>query len=266
MKKILIPSLVLLTISFSPLQAEEISFVEKMRPKLVRFLGEPLTNKLIGIEKVQAVSLVMPKLPEIVEDATSTAVYYKKEETIKINPEQEQKLNMAFIYEIYDATRRTKPNTDEVGKFMNVLSQGGTREGIYRALVLDSVYGGMENWDHPVKRNAAEFAVKFYETYLGKKVSLKTFEGMSIFSLKRLITERALDMVDAFGENKREDLNTWYAIMSEDLATSFPQVFTNAIRKNKSAVDHKSWAAAVPLQHIKSEIMIKLHQSLNSMI
>lgn len=245
---------------------QEKSFAEKMRPKMMQILGEEWTVKLIGKDNsVKPDEVQMPVLPKIEEDARSTAVYDKKADKITIKPEVEQKFNYAFIQELYQATRQTKPNDDEIGKSMNVLSQGGTREGVYRSLVLDSVYGGMENWDKPVKKNSAEFAVYFYQKYLGKKIALKSFEGMSIYTLKRLITEKALDMSDAFGHDKRDDLEKWYAVMSVDLATKFPLVWTNPTRKNPSATFHKKWASNVPVQHIKSEMIIKMHQAFNSM-
>lgn len=244
---------------------QEKSFVENMRPKMMKFLGEEWTVKLIGAEKIIIVDEVpMPTLPKIDDNAKSTAVYDKKQDTISIKPEIEQKFNYAFIKELFEATRQTKPNDDELGKMMNVLSQGGTREGVYRSVVLDSVYGGMENWDKVVKKNSADFAVYFYEKYLGKKIALKSFEGMSIYTLKRLVTDKSLDMADAF--TSRDEMEKWYANMSSDLALKFPNVWANSTRKNSSPSFHKLWASKVPAQHIKSEIIIKVHSAFNSMI
>lgn len=246
---------------------QEKSFVEKMRPQMMKILGEEWTVKLIGADKIIIVDEIpMPALPQIDDNAKSLAVYEKKQDTITIKPEIEQKFNYAFVNELYEATRQTKPNDDEIGKMMNVLSQGGTREGVYRSVVLDSVYGGMENWDKPVKKNSADFAVYFYQKYLGKKIAVKSFEGMSIYTLKRLITEKALDMSDSFGASQRGDLENWYANMSTDLATKFPLVWSNSTRKNPSAKFHKAWASKVPVQHIKSEMIIKIHSAFNSMI
>jgi hypothetical protein len=243
----------------------EVSFVEKMRPHMTKIIGEEWTAKILGASKVAAVEVVMPAIPVITEDAKSTAVYDKKADTISLKPEVEQKFNYVYIKELYEATRQTSPNDDEIGKFMNVLSQGGTREGIYRSVVLDSTYGGMENWDKPVKSAAADFAVYFYEKYFAKKVAKKSFEGMSIYTLKRLLTERALDVADAFGEN-RGDLEKWYGLMSADFAQRFPQIWSNNMRKNPSPSVHKNWAGKVPVQHIKSEVIIKVHSALNSLI
>ncbi len=246
---------------------KEKSIVEKMRPTLMKIVGEEWTVKLIGAEDVgvKSTDLIMPAIPKIEDNAKSTAVYDRKKDTIVIKPEVEEKFNYAFIQEIYETTRQTKPNEDEIAKMMNVLSQGGTREGVYRMLVLDNVYGGMENWDKPVKSVTADFAVYFYDKYFGRKVQKKSFEGMSVFTLKRLIGEKALEVSDAFGED-RDGLERWYAIMSADLAAKFPAIWSNKMRKNTSAVDHKAWASKVPVQHIKSELVIKIHSAFNSMI
>lgn len=247
---------------------QEKSLVEKLRPKLMQFLGEEWTVKLIGADQSIPVDEVpMPAIPKIDDNAKSVAVYERKADTVvlKLKPEDEQKYNYAYIKEVYEATRQSKPNDDEIGKMMNVLAQGGTREGVYRSMVLDSVYGGMENWDKAVKSVTADYAVYFYGKYFGKKVAKKSFEGMSIYTLKRLVAEKALEVADAFGDD-RDGLERWYAVMSADMATRFPQIWTNAMRKKTSALEHKAWASKVPLQHIKSELVIKIHASLNSMI
>lgn len=207
----------------------------------------------------------IPALPKLLEDSRSTAVFDKKQDTVVLKPEIEEKYYYAYIKEIFEVTKQTKPNDDEVAKLVNVLSQGGNREGVYHQLVLDSSYAGMENYDKPVKSNAADFAVYFYEKFTGKKVKKETLRGINIYSLKRLVADRALDIIDAYGEN-RDDLEKWYAVMSSDLATKFPQVWTTKLRKNTSSLAHKSWATQVPVQHIKSETLIKIHAAFNSMM
>ena len=246
----------------------EKSFVEKMRPHMKKFLGEEWTTKIIGADKTIVApdaGVKMPEIPKIVEDATSTAVYDKKMDAVILSPDIEKKFYYNYIKEVYEATRQSQPNDDEIGKMMNVLLQGGTREGVYRSFVLDSVYGGMENWDKPVKSVTADYAVYFYSKYFGKKIVKKSFEGMSIYTLKRLVTEKALEVADAFGDD-RDAMERWYAIMSADFAVRFPQIWSTQIRKDTSAENHKAWASKVPVQHIKSEMIIKIHSALNSMI
>lgn len=243
------------------------SFAEQMRPKLMSLIGEKWTIKLIGETQVVKIdnSIILPALPKLLSDARSTEIFNKKGDSITLKPELESKYHYAYIKEIFEATRQTKPNDDEVAKLMNVLSQGGSREGVYHSLVLDSAYGGMENYDKPVKNNAADFAIYFYERYIGKKVLKESLKGMNIYSLKRLVADKALDIIDAFGDN-REDLEKWYAVMSSDLASKFPSTWSGKMRKDTSSINHKSWAHQVPLQHIKSETLIKLHGAFNSMM
>lgn len=246
---------------------QELSFAEKMRPTLTKIVGKRWTEKLIGRapEAVVDNSVVLPALPKLLEDARSTAVFDKKQEKIVLKPELEEKYHYTYIKEIYDATKQAKPNDDEIAKMMNVLSQGGSREGVYHSLVLDSTYGGMENYDKSVKSNAADFAVYFYGRYIGKKISKESLKGMNVYSLKRLMADKALDIIDSYGDN-REDLEKWYAVMSSDLASKFPLVWSSKLRKETSSLVHKSWAGQVPVQHIKSETLIKIHTALNSMM
>ncbi len=246
-------------------QTNQLSFAEKMRPHLMQYLGDEWTVKIIGAAPVVAPpAMIMPALPAINDDARSTAVYDKKADTVKLDPKIEQKFNYAYIKEVYEATRQAQPTDQEMTQFMNVLSQGGTRDGIYRSLVLDATYAGMENWDKPVKSATADFAVYFYEKYLGKKIQKKSFEGWSVYSLKRLITDKTLDMLDAF--NDREQMERWYAIMSADLALKFPTIWSNTLRKNSTPDAHKAWAAKVPVQHVKSEVIIKMHTAFNALM
>lgn len=250
-----------------PVKEKSVSFVEKMRPTLMKIVGEEWTVKLIGDapEIIVDDSVILPPLPKLLQDARSTAVFEKKKDKIVLKPELEGKFYYPFIKEIFEATRQQKPNDDEIAKLLNVLSQGGSREGVYHSLVLDSTYGGMENYDKPVKSNAADFAVYFYERYIGKKIVKDSLRGMNIYSLKRLMADKALDIIDAYGDN-REDLEKWYAVMSSDLASKFPSAWTSKLRKDTSSKVHKAWASQVPIQHIKSETLIKLHTALNSMM
>jgi hypothetical protein len=243
----------------------EPSLIEKIRPQLASILGEEWTTKLIGADKTKVEEVAMPVIPKVDDNAKSTAVYDKKKDKVVLDPEIEKKYYYSYIVEVYEATRQTKPSDAEVGSMMNVLTQGGTREGVYRSFVLDSVYGGMENWEKPVKSVTADFAVHFYDKYFGKKIQKKSFEGMSIYTLKRLVTEKALETADAFGDD-RDGLERWYAVMSAEFATKFPLIWTNAMRKKTSSLEHRAWASHVPLQHIKSEMIIKIHSALNTMI
>ncbi len=244
------------------------SFVEKMRPILTKIVGQKWTVKILGSlpeQKVVEPIVVFPALPQITQNARSTAVYNKKADSVTLKPELEEKYYYAYVKEIYEVTRQAKPNDEVLSTLMNIINQGGSREGIYHQLVLDATYQGMENTDKPLKDNAIDFANYFYEHYLGKKLVKESLKGMNVYSLKRLIADTALDEIDAFGD-KRDELERWYAVMSADLAQKFPQLWSSKLRKDSLALHHKNWASKVPIQHIKSETVIKLHIAINSLM
>lgn len=247
---------------------KKVSFAEKMRPTLMKVIGEEWTVKIIGeapVEKAVVTGVVLPAIPKISEDARSTAVYERKADKVKLPKEQEEKYYVAYAREMFEAARLMKPNDDELGKMSNILAQGGTREGVYHMIVLDSSYAGMENYEKYIKSNGADFMVYFYERYLGKKILKENLKGMNIYSAKRIMADKAIDLIDAFGEN-RDDLEKWYAVLSADMASKFPQVWTSKLRKETDSLKHKNWASKVPVQHIKSEVLIKLHMAMNSMM
>lgn len=246
--------------------ASATSFSEKLRPTLMKIVGAKWTEKLLGVEKMAVDnSVVLPPLPQLTSDAKSTSIFDRKPDKIALKPELEHKYHYSYILEIYNATRMMKPNDDEIAKLMNVLSQGGSREGVYHSLVLDATYAGMENYDKPVKSVAADFLIYFYGRYIGKQIKKESLKGMNAYSLKRIMADKSLDIIDAYGEN-RENLEKWYAVMSSDLASKYGHLWTSNLRKDTSSLRHKQWASQVPVQHIKSETIIKIHTVMNSMM
>ena len=247
---------------------EEKSLIEEWRPTITKFFGESFAIKLFGKsaeEKKSAIDFPMPAIPQIKTDARSADVYNKKPDKIIWKAEEEAQYHYSFLEEVYEVTRQTKPKEEDFNRMMNALSQGATREGIYHSLVLDGAYAQLESLDKPVKVPASEFAIYFYSMYIAKQISADSLTKMNIYTLKRLIAEKAIEMIDAYGDN-REDMEKWYAVLSSDLATRFPQHWDNKLRKNTSKVLHKTWASKAPIQHIKSEAVIKLHMAFNSLM
>lgn len=260
MKKFI--SIFVLTILMIPtIASAETSITEKFRPFLVSVLGAERTQKLIGKDP-NVSEVTMPVIPLVDKSATSLKVYQKAADVNKVDPEVEAKFNYAYILEVFKATRQQEPNENDIAKTMNILSQGGTRSGVYRSLVLDATYGGMENWPRPVKKTSAEEAISLFKTFINKEYKLKNFEGMNVFTLKRILTENFLEVADAF--EKREELEAWYAVFSSDVAKKYPTMWQNDTRKNTSALFHQEWASKVPVEHIKSELIIKLHTLFNT--
>src|SRR5690606_21927792 len=93
-------------------------------------------------------------------------------------------------------------------------------------------------------------------------LSKENLGNLNIFSLKRLVVDRALDMVDSLS-SKPEDVYRWYSLLSFQLARDYASLWKNQLRKNPEVLVHYQWAQQVPLQHLKSEVIIKLHMVFN---
>ena len=257
MKKILIA--VMITLSITSTQAEGIA--DKVRPYVEQYLGEELAIKLFG-EKEEKIKL--PEIPKVNKDAKSTRPEYVDTIKNKITKDQMNKANVSFLFEIYEAARRVKPNDNDVSKWMNVITQGGSREGVYRALVLDNTYAAMENYDTPMTDTGIEFAKYYVLEFMNKEISKDSLEKTNFYTLKRVLVEQTLEILD---ELLFKDVNLfydWYAVFSAESAKKYPNFFTNKIRKSVSRERHRKWAQYVPTQHVKSEVIIKLHKLFNA--
>tara|TARA_R110000868_G_scaffold164359_4_gene396870 strand:+ start:10239 stop:11036 length:798 start_codon:yes stop_codon:yes gene_type:complete len=236
---------------------------KQARPHLVKMLGEEKVNELLG-QEIGKVAL--PPIPALSKDSTSTDVYSVKEHlgSVKISKEDLEKYNYYFVKELFEAVRRREANANEIAQWMNVLQQGGTREGVYRGLVLDQTYAGLENYPMPVNDTLVKFTSNFLEVYTGKKYELEKLMSFNFFALKRNVTERALEVLDAMPS--QEDRAAWYAVLSAQLAVDHPQIFDNKTRTNIDPLVHQNWAMSYPTQYLKSEIIIKLHKVFNGLL
>lgn len=233
------------------------------RPHLVRIFGEERVNQWFGSD-VGVVSL--PPIPEIKKDSRSTTVYETKEfeGTANFSAEEKQKYDYFFVTEVFEAVRRRAANANDISQWMNALSQGGTREGVYRGLVLDQTYQGLENYPMPINDSILAFASRFLEVYTGKKYESERLMAFNFFALKRSVTERALEIIDSFPNN--DALADWYAVWSAEIAKDHGHVFKNKTRANIDPVVHQNWAKTYSTQYLKSEVVIKLHKIFNSLI
>ena len=255
--------LIFLLLTFSPfaLSKEQPAWKVKARVLVEKYLGDEWGVKLFG---KKTVIHQLPEIPVVDSDAKSTDVYEKKYvEKIKLNSDQELKLNIAYVGELYEVIKERKGAGSEVGNWINVMDQGGSREGVYRALVLDRDYQGMENYDKPISSAGAEFAHKFSSRFAEMEINKETLLKVNFYSVKRLITEKALEIIDAF--EKEDDLFQWYSILSMEMAKDYKYAFSNEVRQNSNFDYHFNWAGQVPRQHLKSEIIVKLHRVFNTL-
>lgn len=210
--------------------------------------------------------MVLPPIPKIHQDAKSTDIYqtsvaiekndYDRDKNISAS--EKEKYNYLFVNEVFKVTRQTRPDSNELTSWMNALSQGATREGIYRSIVLDNTYLGLENFNYPVNDGVVKFSIKYMNKFFSLAISESKIRDWNFYSLKKEFAEKTLEIVDAYQQQK--DIYAWYSIFSSDVATGFNKCFiANTLRANVSPEAHYDWAKQVSLQQLKGELVIKVH-------
>ena len=87
--------------------------------------------------------------------------------------------------------------SSEINSWVNVLSQGGSREGVYRSIVLGDEYYQMENFDEKTKERTSEFAQYILENFVGLTINLETLQKMNFYATKRMVVEKLLEIIEA---------------------------------------------------------------------
>ncbi len=260
MKKILLIGL----IAFNVMALSVSDIKNKVRPIVEEYLGPDVAMVIWGTKKVSKREQVqLPQIPEITKDTKSTDLFDRKKEINKLSEEDQEGYNYNFVKELIRVTRLVKPDEVEVNRWMNTLDQGASREGIYRAMVLDGYYGRLENYNQNLSKEAFDFSIAFLKKFTGKNIKPESLQGMNIFSVKRIISEYCLDILDIYiQEGRMDDFYSWYAVFSSELAKE-EVVWSNKMRKSQNSSAHKKWAMKVPTQYVKSEVVIKIHKILN---
>lgn len=235
----------------------EVSLFDRATNMLRKIVGR--NDRIIQVE--------LPTIPKVNKDSTSieTAESYKDPNANRFSLKDKQKFDYYFIEEVYKATRHVKANSNDVAQWMNVIGQGGSREGVYRAVVLGRDYRAMESYTNVrLKNKNIIFIEEYLSKYLNKKIKDTSLKVINMYTVKRLVVEMSLEVVDSFLINGRpQDLFSWYGLMSAELAEKYPKVWKSKQRKNASAQGQMEWARAVPIQLVKSEVILKLHKIIN---
>ncbi len=228
-----------------------------------KVIGESLANKVF--DRKSAKKYELPTLPKISKDKTSTSSYNKRATKPysynKLTLEKRRPYELGFLKELNLVVRDKTITAHDAAKWLNVIEQGGSREGVYRALVLDRYYSDLEGMDIRLKNKAIVWLQHFCQTYLDLHFSEKKLSEFSLHLVKRLVTEKSLELSDAF-ENEN-DLHMWFSILSSDLAHQ--GLFESRARSNQSVEFYLAWSKGVPPQHLKSELIIKIHKLVNSL-
>ncbi len=261
MKKL---ALILFISTFSISQANA-SFIDNLkqslRPTIIQIFGKSMAVKILGKDPNM---IEIPEIPKIESDVKSIqGLYSKPKVEVSFKPEKMERYNYIFIQEMVRAVREVDPSGEEIGNWMNVLSQSGSREGVYSALVLDNTYMGLQNMNRLPSERVLGFTTDFLSRFVNKTISADKLAKVNFYVVKREIAERMLQVVDELFKQSSDDIYDWYAVFSSEFAQKYPQIMDNDVRKVTSAQAHRAWAKSVPDQFVKSEILIKLHRVFN---
>lgn len=261
--------LIALYFPYSAKSIEFDSYKDQLRPYVERFLGKSASNTLLGEKKSEQL-FKLPEIPEIKQSATDTSVYNKNskvhsqgESFFALSQEQQRKFDLSFLEELYLVTRLDQASEEELSQDINIINQGGSREGVYRRIVLDERYAKLESFQEIPSDSLIEFTKKYAARFLRVSYEDENMKKVNLFTIKRLVVERTLETLEVLA-NREDDLHRWYAIFSSYVAESGDGVFQGKVRKNTNQQFHYNWSKQVPFQHIKSEVIIKLHKLMNS--
>jgi hypothetical protein len=213
--------------------------------------------------------ILMPDIPLEIKKITDIKVYEKKnkEETEfdHLKPEEKRQYEYNFIQELFLVTRKVEARDEDVVNWLNILEQEGSREGIYQALVLDEIYTGLEEMNEFPSERIIDFLVRSGKKFLNKNFNTESLKKLNPFRLKRIFTDDLLDLMEYYEVTDLDSLYRWYALYSEELAQDYGPLMKNQIRCETSSAYHYQWAIKMPLQHIKSEVIIKTHLVMNGL-
>lgn len=260
-------------IAFARVADTEPGWKASLRSFITNIAGVEWSTKLLGPQEQNpeetVAEVLMPKIPQVVKKSTDVGSYTKKTkdqtEYDRLPAERKRQFDYNFIQELFRVTRKTEAKDEDLSNWLNTLDQGGSREGIYQALVLDEVYSAMENMDEKPSKKLVEFYIQNSQKYLNQGLKTESLMSLNLYSLKRILTEKGLDLMEHYEVQDLDPLYRWYANFSADLGKDYSAYLGSEVRKNASAKYHYEWAKNMPVQHLKSEFIIKLHTVMNGL-
>lgn len=271
MKKLII--VLSLLVCFNALAQEvaiEPSWKAKLRGIITQVAGEEWSAKLLGAAPETSESAItLPEIPKEVKKSTDITSYTKMKkdptEFDKLPAERKRQFNYKFLEELFQVTRKTEPKDEDLATWLNALEQGGSREGIYQGLVLDEVYNNLESISDKPTKKLLDFLLKYSQTFHKQTFKPESLTQLNLYSLKRIFTEKGIDLMAYYESRDLDALYRWYALFSAFLAKEYEPMLKTDMRKNPSAEFHYAWAKSMPLEHIKSEYIIKMHSVMNQL-
>ncbi len=211
----------------------------------------------------------LPPIPKQVKVSTDVGSYTKQPksptEYDRLPPERRRQFDYTFLQELFLVTRKTEAKDEDLSSWLNTLDQAGSREGIYQALTLDEVYAALENLEEKPSNRLLDFSLKFSQRFFNQTFKKEALTQLNLYSLKRIFTEKGLDLLEYYEVHNLDHLYLWYAVFSSELAVDYGPLLKTQIRQDSRLEYHLEWARSMPIQHIKSEFIIKLHTVMNGL-
>lgn len=269
-----------LIIFSSTLHADGFGFLgpyeKKWRPLVENQLGQKVATFLWGkAVPVKKSGIYMPPIPKVSDqDSSSLDVYRLKNSLIyrqgmsyfEQDPEKLKSLRLLFIKELYEAVLQRLPSQEELEGAYNQLIQGGSYTGLYRSLVLSGEYREMEASSNNNASSVTEFVHVFGRDYLETPFKKQAVASFSFQSVKRMLVEKTLDILNIMGPQNPEHIHNWYALASVSIAKEYQALKLELERKDRTSLNPKAyhkWAKKVPFEVMKGELVIKLHKLIN---
>ncbi len=246
---------------------QEAGWRAKLRNLITSVAGVEWSNKLLGTLPEPVQEMVLPEIPKNFKESTDVTSYNKmtKPETEfdKLPPERRAMFDRTFLEELFYVTRKTGPKDEDLSTWMNNLQQGGSREAVYQGLVLDEVYATLENLSEKPSSALVDFCQRYSKKFFNLGFSQEGLNQFNHYTLKRTLTEKGLDLLEYYEGKDLEELYRWYALFSSEMAKEYSHLFKSELRRNQEPKFHYEWAKGMPIQHIKSEFIIKMHLVMN---
>lgn len=248
----------------------ESSWKTKGREIVTSIAGADWGAKLFGpVPQPPVVEAKLPEIPKLDKKSTDVGNYTKQKkdptEYDRLPNDRKRQFDYKFLQELFLITRKSEAKDEDLSIWMNTLDQGGSREGIYQALVLDEVYAALENMEEKPSEQLLDFSLKFSQRFFNQTFKKESLSQLNLYSQKRILSEKALDLMEHYEVNNLNDLYQWYAVFSSELAKEYAPLLKTPIRQDPRLDYHLEWAKSMPIQHIKSEVIIKLHSVMNGL-
>ena len=248
----------------------EASWKTKGRELVSSIVGGSWGDKIFGAApKAVEPEAKLPEIPLQIKKSTDVGNYTKLKkdptEYDRLPNERKRQFDYKFLQELFVVTRKSEARDEDLSIWLNTLDQGGSREGIYQALVLDEVYAGLEEMDEKPTDKLLAFSLKLSQRFFNQTFKKESLSPLNLYSLKRILTEKGLDLMEYYEVHNLDNLYKWYAVFSAELAKDYAPLLKTPIRQDPNVEYHLQWAKSMPIQHIKSEFIIKLHSVMNGL-